>query len=88
MKKRMIIMLVVVGLIGAGIAGFKMFINGKIKESIAASFAPPTVSTIKAEYDDWQPELRAVGNLRAVNGAELSSEVAGIVRVWSLSIPA
>lgn len=79
MIKRMIIMLCAVAILAAGIVAFKSFINGKIKESIAASFAPPTVSTIKAENQDWQPTLRAVGSLRAVNGADLSSEVAGIV---------
>jgi membrane fusion protein, multidrug efflux system len=44
-----------------------------------ASFAPPTVSTIKATEQDWQPQIKAVGSLRAVNGANLSSELAGIV---------
>ena len=28
---------------------------------------------------DWQPQLEAVGSLRAVNGADLSLEVSGIV---------
>ena len=51
-----------------------------IKKSIASSGTPPqTVSTTKAGYQDWQPKLEAVGSLRAVNGADLSSEVAGIV---------
>ncbi len=38
-----------------------------------------TVSTAKVEYQEWQPRLTAVGSLRAVNGADLSSELAGIV---------
>lgn len=83
MTKRMIIMLAVVAIVAAGIIAFKTFINGQIKNSIASSFTPPTVSTIKAEYQDWQPELKAVGSLRAVNGADLSSEVAGIVETLS-----
>jgi membrane fusion protein (multidrug efflux system) len=42
---------------------------------------PPkhTVSAIKAGYQDWKPELAAVASLRAVNGADLSSEVDGVV---------
>jgi len=83
MIKRMIIMLTFVGLIAAGIIGMKLFINSQIKQSIASGFAPPTVSTLKAEYQDWQPELKAVGSLRAVNGADLSSELAGIVQSLS-----
>jgi membrane fusion protein (multidrug efflux system) len=79
MIKRMIIMLALVAIVAAAIIGFKTFINGQIKQSIASSFAPPTVSTMKAEYQDWQPQLKAVGSLRAINGADLSSELAGIV---------
>jgi membrane fusion protein (multidrug efflux system) len=46
-----------------------------------ASFAnpPQTVSTTTAALQDWQPRLEAVGSLRAVNGADLALEVAGIV---------
>jgi membrane fusion protein (multidrug efflux system) len=38
-----------------------------------------TVSAIKAELSPWQPTLSAVASLHAVHGADLSSEVAGIV---------
>ena len=40
---------------------------------------PQTVSTTKATLSDWQPQLEAVGSMRAVNGADLSLEVAGVV---------
>ncbi len=40
---------------------------------------PQTVSTTKAVTSDWQPQLEAVGSLRAVRGADLSLEVAGVV---------
>jgi membrane fusion protein (multidrug efflux system) len=40
---------------------------------------PQTVSTIVASRQPWQPHLDAVGNLRAVRGADLSAEIAGIV---------
>ena len=38
-----------------------------------------TVSTINADLQQWQPQLSAVGSLRAVRGADISAEVAGIV---------
>lgn len=38
-----------------------------------------TVSTAKAQYQDWLPQLGAVGSLRAERGADLSAEVGGIV---------
>jgi membrane fusion protein (multidrug efflux system) len=42
--------------------------------------APPqTVSTTVAALQQWQPQLEAVGTLRAVKGADLGLEVPGIV---------
>jgi membrane fusion protein (multidrug efflux system) len=40
---------------------------------------PQTVSTVKAANQEWQPQIAAVGSLRAVNGADLSLEVSGVV---------
>jgi len=33
-----------------------------------------------AAYSDWQPEISAVGSLRAVHGVDVTTEVAGLVR--------
>lgn len=80
MVKRFIIMLVVVGAVLGGVFGFKAFVAGKIRESLAGfATMPQTVSTAKATVQDWQPHLEAVGSLRALNGADLSSQVSGIV---------
>ena len=38
-----------------------------------------TVSATKIGYQEWRPQLQAIGSLRAVRGADLSAEVAGIV---------
>jgi membrane fusion protein (multidrug efflux system) len=35
---------------------------------------------MKAEYQLWQPQLNAVGTLRAVRGVDVTTEVAGLVR--------
>ncbi len=40
---------------------------------------PATVSTIVAHVTDWQDTLQAVGTIRAVRGADLASEIAGVV---------
>ncbi len=80
MTKRMVIMLLIVGLLFGAIFWFKSFANSKGKEFMATMGNPTqTVSTIKATMQDWQPALSLVGSLRAVRGADLSSEVAGIV---------
>jgi len=79
MIKRMLIMLLVLAAIIAGVVYWKIHSVQKSMAAMAAGFAPPTVSTIKAEIQDWQPKLESVGSLRAVNGADLSPELAGIV---------
>ena len=80
MVKRFILMLLVVGAVLGGVFAFKSFVAGKIRESIAGfATMPQTVSTTTAAVQDWQPRLEAVGSLRAVNGADLSSQVSGIV---------
>src|SRR5438067_377287 len=40
---------------------------------------PVSVTTIAAHYDNWLPEIRVVGSLKPVRGADLSVEVPGIV---------
>lgn len=40
---------------------------------------PVTVSTIAAHFENWLPEVRVVGSLKPVRGADLSVEVPGIV---------
>jgi membrane fusion protein (multidrug efflux system) len=74
----MIIMIVaVLALIGI-IAGIKVLM---IMRMLAGMKPPPpaVVSTAKISYQEWQPELRAVGTLRAARGADLALEVAGLV---------
>ncbi|HTG25457.1 MAG TPA: efflux RND transporter periplasmic adaptor subunit [Reyranella sp.] len=80
MIKRMLMMLVLVGVVLGGLFGFKAFVGGKIKEAMASmADLPQTVSAAKAASSDWQPRIDAVGSLRAVRGADLSLEVAGVV---------
>ena len=81
MTKRMIIMLVSLGLLFGGIFGFQIFKARMIKKYMSANMAPPvTVTTIKAELQPWQPELKSVGTLRAVKGVDVTTEIAGQVR--------
>src|SRR5437899_12123239 len=80
MTKRMIIMLVAVGVLFGGLFGFKAFLGGVIKKSISAQGVPPqTVSTAKAQFTEWQGEFQAVGTLRAVRGADLAPELPGLI---------
>jgi membrane fusion protein (multidrug efflux system) len=81
MKKRMTIMLIAVGLLLGGVIGFNIFKGVMIAKFMASAPVPPaTVSTMKADFQEWQPQLTAVGTLRAVRGVDVTTEVAGLVR--------
>ncbi len=80
MIRRMIVMLVLVGVVAGGYIWIQQFKAVQIHGFLASMANPPqTVSTVTATAQAWQPEVQAVGSLRAVNGATLSLEVAGVV---------
>ncbi len=80
MTKRMIIMLILAGVLFGGIFGFQAFKGRMIKKFMAARGIPAqTVSTIEATEKSWQPQVEAVGTLKAVHGVDLAPEVSGTV---------
>ena len=80
MIKPLVIMAIVVALILGGIFGWQTFMAKMMSKYMgAAATAPQTVSTITAAEQKWQLRLRATGSLRAVRGADLSSQASGIV---------
>ena len=81
MTKRMLIMLLIVGVFFGAILGWQLvFKPAMIKKFMSAGGIPPqTVSTAKAGISDWQSEYQAVGTLRALRGADIAPELAGII---------
>ncbi len=81
MIKRLLVMLILIGALAGGFYWFKyIFVAGKISEAIAGSRNKPiAVAAAPTSAQEWQAQLEAVGSLRAVNGADLSFEVAGLV---------
>lgn len=80
-RRRTIIVVIVVGVLLAGLVGFKLFGFYMFKQFMAHAPQPAqTVTTIIASSSDWQPELTAVGSLRAVHGVNITTELAGLVR--------
>jgi membrane fusion protein (multidrug efflux system) len=76
----MVLMLAAVAIVLGLIFGYQAFKSVMIKKYMAAMTSPPqTVSAGKAATSEWQPKIEAVGSLRAVKGADLSLEVAGVV---------
>ncbi|MGP8155173.1 MAG: efflux RND transporter periplasmic adaptor subunit [Smithella sp.] len=81
MTKRMIIMLIIVGVIFGGIFGYLGFKSFMIKKFISSAPIPAvTVSAVKAATEEWQTQIQAVGTLRAVRGVDVASEIAGLVQ--------
>ncbi len=78
--RRMLIMLLAVGLLFGGIFGWQAFQSRMMKQHMASAAMPPTVvSAAQAAFQTWQPQLRAVGSLRAARGVDVASEIAGLV---------
>ena len=76
----MLIMIAVVLVIVAIIAGVKFV---QISALIAQSKAPLPASVVTAmhvPYAEWQPGVTAVGSIKAVRGVDVTTEVGGIVR--------
>ena len=81
MIKRLILAIVLLALIGGGLVGFNLFrarMIGAFFASMPEQAMP--VTTVTVAPGDWQPELAAIGTVRAAQGIELTVEGAGIVR--------
>jgi membrane fusion protein (multidrug efflux system) len=77
---RMALMLLVVGLLAAGLIGFAQFKAGILKQVTATIRSEvPTVAVAPATVQAWQAKLTATGSVRAVNGADLAAEIGGVV---------
>lgn len=80
MTRRMATMLIVVGIILAGFAGWKLFTGFMMKKFMASmSQQTATVSAEPIEATEWTSMLKAVGTLRAVRGTDIAPQLAGVV---------
>jgi membrane fusion protein (multidrug efflux system) len=81
MKKAMIIMLIIVGILFGGIFGYKAIKGLMISHYMASMGAPPVyVAAADVKYANWQAQYKAAGNIRAVLGVNVTTELAGMVR--------
>lgn len=78
---RMWVVLVLTGLVFGGLFFMQWFGRQKMNEFFD-NMPPPdvSVSAAEAEVVSWVPTVEVAGNLVAVNGAQLTTEVAGIVQ--------
>jgi membrane fusion protein (multidrug efflux system) len=82
-RKRMLIMIGLVLLLVAVLVGIKALTIFRMMSGMKPP-PPAVVTTAKAGYQEWQPTLNAVGSLRAVRGADLALDVAGLVTAVNL----
>lgn len=81
LRRRLIIVVVAAGVLLALIVGFNTWKANFVAKLRAKNAAPPqAVTTASAAFTDWQPEVGAVGSLRAVRGVDVTTEVTGLVR--------
>jgi membrane fusion protein (multidrug efflux system) len=80
MIKPLLILVIAVAVIMGGIFGWQLFIGKMTKKFMGAmATAPQTVSTVVATSASWQARSQALGTVRAVRGADLAAQAAGVV---------
>lgn len=77
-KRMTVMVLAILGLVAVIALIWISAISVRMK-GIPKGEPPQTVTTAIAAYDLWQPDLSAIGTLRAVKGADLAFEVPGVV---------
>jgi membrane fusion protein (multidrug efflux system) len=81
MKKRMSIMLLCVGILFGLIFLYKMIGLIMFKKYMAKFKSPAvTISATKATYEQWSPELKITGSMRAIRGVNVTTELGGMVQ--------
>src|SRR5215831_13005936 len=80
MAKRMILMLVLVGLLIGGLGFFK-FKQVQGAMAAAASFTPPpvAVTTVVVKPEKWPSSFNVIGTMAAVQGVTVSADLPGTV---------
>ena len=80
MVKPLVILVIATAVIMGGIFGWQTFIGRMTKKYMGAmATAPQTVSTTVAAATTWQSRTEALGSVRAVRGADLAAQAAGVV---------
>ncbi|MGH8282032.1 MAG: efflux RND transporter periplasmic adaptor subunit, partial [Gammaproteobacteria bacterium] len=80
MRKQLIIVIVALVVLFGGIFGGRYYAEHRAAVAAAhRGFPPTTVSTGVARDESWSPEVNVVGSLEAVQGTEITAQIAGNV---------
>ena len=77
---RLFVVLLLLGAIFGGIFYLKYQQGQRMAQMQSAPRPPAAVAATEARAEQWQPSIRSVGSLVAVNGVAVTTEVAGTVR--------
>ncbi|MGV8861671.1 MAG: efflux RND transporter periplasmic adaptor subunit [Pseudomonas sp.] len=80
LRRRMLIMLGVVLLVVLSLGGYKAFSVYRQIQVFATPKPPINVAVVTANEQPWQSQLPAIGTLKALQGVDLSLEIAGTVK--------
>jgi len=76
---RFVIVIMFLGVVLGGIFGYKFMQFGQMKEMMSQPQPPAIISVTKATTENWQPAIKAVGSIEAINGIEVANEVPGVI---------
>lgn len=81
MTRKIVMAVLIVLLIGGGLAGIKAW-QIKTLMQAGAAYAPPpeSVATVTVRQEKWQNSFTAIGSVVAVQGVTITPELAGTVR--------
>ncbi|ADE13311.1 efflux transporter, RND family, MFP subunit [Nitrosococcus halophilus Nc 4] len=79
MIKRLIVVLLTLGLFFGGIFGWKYYQQQQQAAQAAMPPPPATVAAAEVHPETWQSSLQAVGSLVATQGIYVTNEVAGLI---------
>jgi len=79
MTKRMVLVLLMLGLVLGAMFGWKYYQGQKMAALASMPPPPASVATAEVQAERWQPYLTAVGSLVATDGIPVTTEVAGKV---------
>jgi membrane fusion protein, multidrug efflux system len=80
MSKPMKKMLLGVGILFASIFIYKAFSSMMLHHYLANQNHLVTVSATTVGFSDWDPQIKAVGSLRAIKGVNVTTSLAGMVK--------
>ena len=80
MRKQLIVVVVILIVVFGAIFGGKFYADHRAAVAASHRSLPPTtVSTAVAREEPWSPQVNVVGSLQAVNGTEITAQIAGNV---------